>query len=266
MIFVDNAESRQASRYIREFYESRIRSTDLFASRLRDATPGPVKVCDATPHALEIPINPHQACIGEAAVCIDPISSQGGQAAIRSALQTAIAVHTILNRPQQTQAAVEFCQQRHDVTRLWHRRWSAQQYASAWPAQTNRFWIDRAKLAEPLKKQSNVVDMRPMPGDDAMVRISEQCEWLRRPAIEGGFITNKLALRTNLHPRPVAFLGQFPVEAVMRNLPGPATIGNVKASLYKFAFEKLGSPRSASQLSEQILKKLWRLGAFKLNC
>jgi flavin-dependent dehydrogenase len=76
-------------------YGAALRSSDFFAALALAATN--IAVCDASAFVDEDPVSEHAIKVGDAAIALDPLSSQGVQAALRSAVQAAVVVHTILS-------------------------------------------------------------------------------------------------------------------------------------------------------------------------
>src|SRR5262245_284819 len=77
-------------------YRRLLAQSQLLGRLLRGKMLGPVRVCDATGRMSPDLIGHNFIRVGEAAVAIDPLSSQGIQDAILSAIQASAAVHTLL--------------------------------------------------------------------------------------------------------------------------------------------------------------------------
>ena len=73
---------------------------------------GSVAARDATPNVSRDPVGHDYIRVGEASIAIDPLSSQGIQTALLSAVQGSAAVHTILTAGYDPLPAVEFYRER----------------------------------------------------------------------------------------------------------------------------------------------------------
>ena len=72
-----------------------LRESELFGLALRNATPGRLRISDATPMATTRAVERDAIRVGDVAFVPDPLSSQGVQCALRSGVQAASVVHTI---------------------------------------------------------------------------------------------------------------------------------------------------------------------------
>ena len=96
----------------RELYRDVVSRSKLFKDLIRGEMIGPVCVRDATPRFCKDPIGTDFIRVGEACVAIDPLSSQGIQTALLSAIQASAAVHTILTAGCDPAAARTFYRER----------------------------------------------------------------------------------------------------------------------------------------------------------
>jgi len=88
-------------------YQGLIAASPLLADLLAGRQCGKVLACDATPGAVaDAAPEPGLLRVGEAAFAIDPLSSQGVAAALRSAVQAAACVRTALRRPDDAGACL----------------------------------------------------------------------------------------------------------------------------------------------------------------
>ena len=109
---------------------------------------GPIHVCDATPWVSESMASSNLIRVGEAAFAIDPLSSQGVQTAIASALQAAVVVHTMLCKPEHAEVAIAFYNARQKSAALRHAAIATSLYAEAAEFRGTPFWRTRAALAQ----------------------------------------------------------------------------------------------------------------------
>ena len=175
----------------------------------------PIFVRDATSRIVNDLIGHDFIRTGEAAFSIDPLSSQGVQRAILSAIQGGAAVHTI-RTGQDSAAAMAFYRDR--------------QYGAAQQANLNamrlykesryhlgRFWTGRR---ETIESTPSVVEHRyEVPSSlSSYVRLSEALQIVEAPVLSGSVIRPALGLS---HPRleqPIAYLGGIALAPLAADL------------------------------------------------
>jgi flavin-dependent dehydrogenase len=138
MVFVDRPASRLQP------YQELIDASSLLAHRLRRARCIQLNVCDATPFFDTAPVDEHSIKVGDAALSLDPLSSQGIQTAIGTALHAAAVINTILDRPQDRDLAMEFYSQRLRQSTNFHSNASASFYREQFRICPTDFWRARA--------------------------------------------------------------------------------------------------------------------------
>jgi 2-polyprenyl-6-methoxyphenol hydroxylase-like FAD-dependent oxidoreductase len=104
------------------------------------AQDGMLRIFAANPVLVERVIGSNWLLVGDAASTVDPISSQGIQKAITSALAASVVVQTILTRPKQAQPAIDFYQDREETTYRLH----VDSLANLYSRETR--WIDQPFL------------------------------------------------------------------------------------------------------------------------
>jgi 2-polyprenyl-6-methoxyphenol hydroxylase-like FAD-dependent oxidoreductase len=137
-VFV-NREDADKRRYLELIRESR-----LLSKRLEHANCGEVQACDATALLDELPITHCSIKAGDSAITIEPLSSQGVQTAIGSALHAAVVMNTILDRPGDSDLAMDFYRRRLVASAGFHARTAAQLYKEQNAFAPNPFWEQRA--------------------------------------------------------------------------------------------------------------------------
>lgn len=102
------------------------------------------QACDATSHHARDPIGDCYIRLGDSCFSVDPLSSQGVHLALQSGLQGAVVVNTVLNKPQNTDAAHAFFRMRtvERISRYAGR--TRQEYARVAATCPNPFWHERA--------------------------------------------------------------------------------------------------------------------------
>ena len=114
----------------------------------RAAWEGVVRIFAAGPTMVERVAGSSWLLVGDAASTVDPISSQGIQKAITSALAASVVVQTILSRPNQAGPAIEFYQDREETTYRFHVDSLARLYSRETRWIDQPFWRRRASHAD----------------------------------------------------------------------------------------------------------------------
>jgi hypothetical protein len=171
------------------------RATALFRECLCSTLLGSVGVCDASPHLAEAPATSRAIKVGDAASALDPLSSQGVQSALRSAIQASAVVHTVLTGGD-TEAAVEFYRHAQRESFDHHRRITGELYASR-RAET-AFWQARRATTMP-------APAAPAPGDPPLM-LSPHARMDAVPTLVGDTVRRAPALTHPALTRPVASL------------------------------------------------------------
>ncbi len=202
------AASRAAS------YRQLLAQSKLLKHLLRGEMLGPVRVRDATARISPDLIGPDFIRVGEAAVAIDPLSSQGIQDAVLSAIQASAAVHTILTGGDRA-AALEFYRERRQAAATSSRRSAGRLYRGH--GEQNSFWTRRSSPAES-PPADPAPQVRAGTSPAAHLRVSPQLRLVDVPVLAGAQIRRERAM---IHPhleRPVAYLGGVALAPLLDEL------------------------------------------------
>ena len=212
----------------REGLEGLYRSLLARSSLLRDCLQGRlmdrVRVCDASSYRDDRPADESSIKIGEAAFTLDPLSSQGLQAAVQTALQGSVVLHTFLSCPSHAGAAVALCRSRQAEAVDRHARLAARAYGEQRLFPDRPFWRRRAGATPPLPPP------RRDPPDltaDTRLRLAEDTRLVLTPCIQGDLV---VPLRAVEHPgleRAVAFLGGVELAPLLDGLSSVRTAAEV---------------------------------------
>jgi flavin-dependent dehydrogenase len=204
----------------------------------------PVIACDATSRHVHDPLEEDLVRVGEAAVSLDPLSSQGIQAALTAGLQAAIVVNTWLRRPR-CAAADAFYRDRHaDVIRRGESN-RRQIYAEAAQRLGTAFWNERS--APPVQADTARAARRATPVPDPFARLQLAKGVRVRPA---AIVRNDLAefapavVGTDSE-QAVAFLGDVPIGELAARL----VAGAPAAELVRSWSETVGEARALRALA-----------------
>lgn len=229
MVFVDTDRCRSNGVKRKDwqaFYRSLLAESNLLRGCLEGKLVSEVKICDASTYMAECPVDEHSIMVGDACFAIDPLSSQGVQAAINSALQGSIVVHTILSRPENSNAAIEFyhSRQREAVER--HCDLAAQYYEEASVLQQTPFWQKRAATKDrsdsPIRLRRNTI-LRP----DQRLALSHLLSIITVPCIKDSVISYMRALKHPGLARPVAYFDGIEVAPLLEEFSHGSTVAEV---------------------------------------
>jgi flavin-dependent dehydrogenase len=212
----------------REFYREILSRSRLLEGLTRGQMVGPVCVRDATPRFCRDPIGNDFIRVGEACVAIDPLSSQGIQTALLSAIQASAAVHTILTAGCDPVAARVFYRERQEAAAARSRLSAARLYRQH-PVR-NAFWIERARAGatgdgQPQAPTAAAPPPRLRP--DQAVQVGQSVRIFDVAVLSGAFIRYAPALS---HPRlehPVAYFSGIAVAPLLREADGAATADQI---------------------------------------
>ena len=164
--------------------------------------------------------------VGDAALALDPLSSSGVQKAIQGALSAAIVANTLLRRPEQTEAALQFRRAGLDEASQRHCRWAASHYSKVAERGGGPFWQSRAAGAQPAPPPPTAPATQTL-GERALasgaISLSPLVEFVDLPCIDGDFVTVKQAVRHPGLDGPLAYLGNREVAPLLHQLPAGLT-------------------------------------------
>jgi flavin-dependent dehydrogenase len=185
-----------------------------------------VTAFDATARHVHDPIEPDLLRVGESAVSIEPLSSQGIQTALNGGLQAGIVVNTWLRRPGQAGAADTFYRERHAETIRRSRENSSSLYAEAANRFRTPFWLERSGPREarrpplaPTRPNSVVVP-------SARIKLAAGVHVEPTAVIRDNLAEFTSAVVAPGLERPVAFFGGIPVGELAGRLGSSASAGD----------------------------------------
>jgi flavin-dependent dehydrogenase len=219
-VFVDAAaETKQTRATLVARHMDMLRETSLFAPMLRHARLLRTWVCDATPRAAAACVGADWIKIGDAALAADPLSSQGVQAALRSGLQAAAVINTVLSGGDDASAIAFY---RNTLALLSHQqtRVAAELYGATPGGAHSAFWRQR---------QANPAPYRPALrlAAETMVVRAEAAAIGAQPALLGDRIGLVPAIHLPAQDRPAGWLNGLPVGILLGDLDAPRKAGDV---------------------------------------
>jgi flavin-dependent dehydrogenase len=206
-VFLDPARVVGLDRTRRsDLYRSLLSRSKLLKGLLRGEMLEPVHVRDASIGiASDDLIGRDFIRLGEAAFSIDPLSSQGVQAAMLSATQGSAAVHTILSPQIDPVPAMEFYRDRQRKAVIQGSRNAAHLYSLRSQDGIGSFWIRRsveARVATAPERR----DVHLPIGLPSYLRRSESLQIIEVPILNGALIERASALSHPSLENPIAFL------------------------------------------------------------
>lgn len=247
-VFVDPSALRGNGRLsLEEAYRTLLAQSELLGCCLDGQAASPVMACSASSRFTSPTIGADFIKVGDASFSLDPLSSQGVQRALVSALQGATIVHTMLRRPACTPQAMSFCRERQVEAVLADSKASSEIYRRQAEATGTRFWTRHpCDIAEPIMREQAP---RSLPESNAPVCLSPDALLIPRPTICCEFVEPRLAVSHPSLDRSVAFLGDVPVAGL---LPRPGETETLSELC-----RKLSASLTIKQASE-VLDWLWQ--------
>ena len=175
-----------------------------------------------TPRLVERVAGSNWLLVGDSASTLDPISSQGIQKAITSALAANVVVQTILSRPNQAEQAIEFYQDREETTYRLHLDSLARLYSRETRWIDQPFWRRRTSVRrQPDSETSHADDGSHRSAttfnlnDCTRFRVSANTRLLLRPVLEDDRIELQQVAVTAKEPRGIRYCGQVCVPTLL---------------------------------------------------
>lgn len=209
-----------------------------------------VKACDATSsHAAE-PLTDRFVRVGDAAMTVDPLASQGVHLALLSGLQASIVVNTILREPRNADFAEDFYRERvaERVTRYKVR--TGQEYARVAEERASNFWLSRAAESSPPTGPTPTASLKALKMPPSSFAVSPELQIENAPVIEGSFVRERRILR---HPRletGVKYLAGMDLVQLLEELPDRLSLEQLE-STWSSHMPRIQAARIASWLLER---------------
>jgi flavin-dependent dehydrogenase len=207
-------------------YQHLLTESELLAACLDGKPDGPARVCDATCYFDRDPLERDVIKVGEALFSIDPLSSQGVQAALGTALHAAAVVNTALRRSENRKIADRFYRERQQEAVTVHRSMAASLYLQVARERPAQFWLQRARIEG---IDESMTDAPPRtagrrPTGRKRLQLATEVQILSIPCIDGDFIVERQALVQPGLGRPTVFLCDVAVAPLLHPLRTPLTV------------------------------------------
>ena len=228
-------------------YRALLAESTLLRGCLEGELVSGVFACDAAGYVDEEPITENSIKVGESSFSIDPLASQGVQAAMMSGYQGSIVIHTMVTYPERSAVAMTFYRNRQSETVMRHRVFSAQAYAERHTYSDRLFWQRRkAPMSAPIAPQS-FAQLTP----ETRVVLSNAIRVVEIPCIQDDFITLAPALTHPILEYPVAHLDNFAVVPLITTLTKSKTVEEIMCKWF---------PQLTFQQSVRVIHWLWEHG------
>jgi flavin-dependent dehydrogenase len=215
-IFLDSARIAGLTTTSRaELYRRLLARSNLLRGLENDEMLEPVSVRDATSSIGRDLIGSDFVRVGEAATAIDPLSSQGIQDAVLSAIQGSAAVHTILSADPAP--ALEFYRERRQTAAAHGRRTAARFYQTH--AGRSSFWLRRASAAA-AATGGNEQPARAGHSLPSALRISPAVQIIDAPLLCGALIRRARALSHSRLEHPIAYFSGVELAPLFEHARG----------------------------------------------
>jgi flavin-dependent dehydrogenase len=207
----------------------------LLSSCLDGRSSGPARVCDATCYFDETPVGADLIKVGESLFSLDPLSSQGVQTAIGTALHAAAVVNTTLRRSEDRGIASEFYQARRQEAIAFHVAAATrlyQQVATQYPSQ---FWQVRAHANDDYKdgyeddSLSRSAIGRPLPSHDKRLQLAHRVHIFPLACLDGDFVVKRYAVAHPGRLRPTVFVGEVEIAPLLESFRTPVTLKEARS-------------------------------------
>jgi flavin-dependent dehydrogenase len=224
-IFTDPKRVTQLARQrLMSTYHELMRGFRLFPRETKLQVDGEVRICDASSRYAEELIAPDWVRIGDSAFTLDPISSQGIQSALATALQSAIVVNTLLKSPNDANAAMTFYRDRIKEKVTHHAVKTARFYEEAATRHPHRFWRDRAHVIQHLKPIQ--VESAPLDAN-CRLQLSDRVTIARAAVIKETSVVTANAIVHRDWNHPIAFLDGVELTPLLMQIQSGQTAASI---------------------------------------
>jgi flavin-dependent dehydrogenase len=261
-VLVDWSQGRRIRELgLRDFYLSEMARLSYVSKFLGAASlPVAFRVSDATLYTARQFAGERFLLLGDAGLFIDPLSSEGVQTAMASALTGAVVINTILSRPAAAANALAFYRDAQNNAYSTHYRQSAEYYDQErrWP--DSIFWRKRSGLLASATSagangNSGGAALKP-PSEVSHVRLAPDVRIERRPVLEWPYVEAREVLVTDSNARGLRFLHNVCVPALLREIKKKPAVTDIVAGYLK----RREGKNSDSGMVRAALVRLYRDG------
>jgi flavin-dependent dehydrogenase len=261
-LLVDWSQGRRLRELgLRDFYLSEMDKLSYVSKFLSEAClPEAPRVSDATLYTARQFAGERFLLLGDAGLFIDPLSSEGVQTAMASAITGAVVINTILRRPAVSASALAFYRDAQNNAYSTHYHQSAEYYDQErrWP--DSAFWRRRSGLlmsAQAAAASSNGAgaSLKP-PHKVSHVRLASDVRIARRPVLEWPYVERREVLVTDSNARGLRFLHGICVPALLKEIQKKPAVNDIVSGYLK----RQHGHNSNSDMVRSALVRLYREG------
>lgn len=196
-------------------YHELIRESRFLGERLAHGRCGEVSACTATPFLDESPVSECTIKVGDAALSIDPLSSQGVQTAIGTALHAAVVINTMIDHPERIDLAMDFYRHRLHSSSTFHAALAQTLYREQFSVTATDFWRKRAGERFAPAAAAEKEPLRP----ERCIRLAEGVSFVRVPTVNERHIVEIEGVERNGQTN--VFVGSACVAALLKQIDHP---------------------------------------------
>ncbi len=253
-VFVDPNDGRSGGRdRLSATYARLLERFPALMGALQGSTPGKVEACDAASTHVSDPVGDRFIRVGDAAMCVDPLSSQGVHLALQSGIQAAIVVNTVLRRPGDAALAQGFYCDRIKERVDKFADQARVEYRNGFERFTSPFWCRRA--GDPVSRaeliDASLPEARPLDMANVLT-VASDVSFVNGAVISGDFVEERPMLTHANLDRPVAYLGGVEIGALLACLPQRFSMAALRL-LWSDHLDASGSHRAAAWLWQRRL-------------
>lgn len=215
-VFMDADNADLALRkQIAPLYHALLQASTLLRTCLDGKPITKVKACNAGAYTDNNSVGVDFIKVGDACFSIDPLSSQGVQAALMSALQGSVVANTLITQPTKFELAQQFFRARQQESVARHSRWAAMAYADQNRHSRTAFWEKRSHYLQEHDDDSVVTPPALVAtaistlAEGTRFRLCPQARLAETPTLKRDQIVSLPALTHPSLPRPVAFVANM---------------------------------------------------------
>ena len=196
------------------FYTKLIQKSTLLKPLFKDQLPDTILVCDATSQHDNEPVGENFIKVGDSAISIDPISSQGVQKAIKSGVQGATVVHTILQG--KINIALEFYTNQVLEDSRKNLQWASEYYTEQ-STYNSAFWQDRSI---DISKNKVEPDTEIKLTQSDVLNLNKLGTFKTIPILDADEVTNREAFIIPDLNEPLVYLNSIHVTPLLKKMDG----------------------------------------------
>lgn len=213
-VFQDPRHTRRAAATLTERVRRAVFESAIVEEASRLAFESVQGVSDATPHVGSSFDGRSLFRVGDAALALDPLSSSGVQAALQSAIDTALAIHTLRLDPGASELTDAFLSRRLERRRARHAAWTGALYQEGARRFPHLFWLERSASAANAEAKVRSTAPAPLPAPEQPVALDRDVRMEPEACAVGDCIAWRPAIVHPMLMEPVAFLNGIEVSGL----------------------------------------------------